>query len=148
MFRMWFTCIKGSLWRSPLCIAGPWLVITVKPLCVSLRFTALKPSGRCSQNANNADIVTSSSVIGHCWWLFVKHICMEWLLRIRSLIPFHLGWRICWPWHKFHTGFCVNHAWMHISIAGWLLPYYRMTAYRRKSEISMQYFTWFHCVVW
>lgn len=31
MFRMWFTCIKGSLGRGPLCIAGPWLVITVKP---------------------------------------------------------------------------------------------------------------------
>lgn len=108
MFRMWFTCIKGSLWRGPLCIAGPWLFITVKPLRVSLCFNALKSWGRCIQNANNADIVTSSCVIVQCWCLFMKHICMEWLLRIPCLIPFCLSWKICCPLHKFHTGFCVN----------------------------------------
>lgn len=108
MFRMWFTCIKGSLWRGPLCIAGPWLVITVKPFRVSLYFIALKPSGHCIQNANNAHIVTSSRVIVQCWRLFWKHICMEWMFRICCLIPFYLNWRIGCPCQKFHTGFCVN----------------------------------------
>lgn len=108
MFRIWITCIKGSLWRSPLCIAGPWLFITVKPLRVSLCFNALKSWGRCIQNANNADIVTSSCVLVQCWWLFMKDICMEGLLTIPYLILLYLRWKIYYPLHKFHTAFCVS----------------------------------------
>lgn len=52
-----------------LCVKRPalyrWTVIShycQSPLCF-LHFSALKPSGHCLQNANNADIVTSPPVI-------------------------------------------------------------------------------------
>lgn len=121
MFRMWFTCIKGSLWSGPLCIAGPLLVITVKPLGVSLCLCALKPTGGCIPNANNADIITFCRVsellklvIAHCWWcLSVKHTYMEWLLGVCSLIPFYLRWRFCRS-----QGFVwIKDAWMNVRMA-------------------------------
>lgn len=64
MFRMWFTCIKGCLWRGPRCIVGPRLVITVKAVRVSLRFHTLKPFSGCIQNANKRHRYTLERLYG------------------------------------------------------------------------------------